>query len=42
MDNSTIILESTLICPNCGHRKTETMPTVPASGFTNVKTAMPC
>lgn len=25
--NRDIILQSTLTCPNCGHQKTETMPT---------------
>lgn len=24
---TTVILESTITCPACGHRKTETMPT---------------
>lgn len=25
--SNTITLESTITCPNCGHRKEETMPT---------------
>lgn len=27
IDNKTVELNSTITCPNCGHRKTETMPT---------------
>ncbi len=27
MDNANIVLQSTLTCPECGNRKTETMPT---------------
>lgn len=33
------VLESTITCPHCGHVATETMPTDPASGFTNAGAA---
>jgi len=27
MDNKNVILQSTITCPNCGHKREETMPT---------------
>ncbi len=33
MKNKEITLESTITCPNCGHKKTETMPTDACSWF---------
>ena len=32
---------STLTCPNCGHQKSEEMPPMAVSFFTNVKTVKP-
>ena len=34
-----IKLQSTITCPNCGHKKEETMPTDACQYFTNVKNA---
>ena len=33
MNQKEIILESTINCPNCDHKKTETMPTDACSWF---------
>lgn len=38
----TVKLETVITCPDCGHVETETMPTMPASGFMTVKAAQQC
>ncbi|MFC0217600.1 GDCCVxC domain-containing (seleno)protein [Pseudochelatococcus lubricantis] len=37
MPDTTLVLESTIICPNCGHRATETMPTEACQYFYDCK-----
>lgn len=37
MSEKTLVLESTITCPSCGHRETETMPTDACQFFYDCK-----